>query len=92
MLCTVSKGGIEVYNRYISGDADAFRDLYRPVEHQRKKETKSGGSSFKIDQLLGKLRIHEIGLLPLLVLALLLLEADEEERMIMLVLAAVLGI
>lgn len=81
-----------MYNRYISEDADAFHDLYRPVEHVRKKETKSGGGDFKINQLLEKLRIREIGLLPLLVLALLLLEADEEERMIMLVLAAVLGI
>jgi len=80
-----------VYNRYMPGDSDAFQDLYRPVEHSRKKETKSGGD-FKMNQLLGKLNIHEIGLLPLLVLALLLLEADEEERMIMLVLAAVLGI
>lgn len=81
-----------MYNRYTSRDMDAFHDLYRPVEHQPKKETKSGGNDFKIDQLLSKLRIREIGLLPLLVLALLLLEADEEERMIMLVLAAVLGI
>ena len=82
-----------MYNRYTSSDAEAFQDLYRPVEHQPiKKETKSGSGDSVINQLLSKLRIHEIGLLPLLVLALLLLEADDEERMIMLVLAAVLGI
>jgi len=82
-----------VYNRYTSRDPDAFQELYRPVEHHpQKKETKSGSNDLRINQLLSKLKIHEIGLLPLLVLALLLLEADEEERMIMLVLAAVLGI
>ena len=85
-----------MYNRYTSRDLGAFDSLYRPVEPEMKqvttKETKSGVNDFKIQQILSKLRIHEIGLLPLLVLALLLLEADEEERMIMLVLAAVLGI
>ena len=92
MRCVVSEGGRQVYNRYMSQDLDAFHDLYRPVEHPHKKETKSGGHDFGLDQLLSKLKFHDIGLLPLLVLALLLLEADEEERMIMLVLAAVLGI
>lgn len=88
-----------MYNRYIPEDPSAFNELYtrvepeqrKPILHQ-KKETGSGGSDFGIHQLVEKLKLGEIGLFPLLVLALLLLEADEEERIIMLVLAAVLGI
>ena len=90
---------MKVYNRYIPEDPDAFGELYTRVEPDRpkpmirqKKETGSGGTDFKVHQLLEKLKLNEIGLFPLLVLALLLLEADEEERVIMLVLAAVLGI
>ncbi len=88
-----------MYNRYIPEDPTAFRELYTRVEPEQqtrpvrqKKETGSGGPDFRVHQLVEKLKLGEIGLFPLLVLALLLLEADEEERIIMLVLAAILGI
>ena len=92
-----------MYNRYLPQDADAFDGLYRHVEekpvHQSpppppppKKEIKSGFLNLDFQSLLAKSGLEDIGLIPLLILAFLLVEADEEERLILIVLAVVLGI
>ena len=87
-----------MYNRYIPQDTDAFDDLYTRVEPEQKtkevleKNDRKEKASFSANQFLEKLKLNEIGLFPLMVLALLLLEADEEERMIMIALSVVLGI
>lgn len=86
-----------MYNRYFPQDRDAFEGLYTrvgspPVKNEIQKPNKKENAHFNISQFLEKLKFNEIGLFPLMVLALLLIEADEEERMIMLVLAAVIGI
>ncbi len=86
-----------MYNRYFPQDKDAFEGLYTRVgaESVRQENTaphRKENAHFNVGQFLEKLKFNEIGLFPLMVLALLLIEADEEERMIMLVLAAVIGI
>lgn len=87
-----------MYNRYVPEDAQAFDELYTRVEPQQpRKEVllnpqKKEKAHFNANQFLEKLKLNEIGLFPLMILALLLLEADEEERLIMIALAVVLGI
>ena len=84
-----------MYNRYLPQDADAFHELYRHIEEApapQKKETKSDGMNLNFKDLLAKTGLEEIGLLPLLILLFLLIEADEEERLILIALAVVLGI
>jgi len=86
-----------VYNRYLPQDRDAFDGLYTRVGSSPEKQEisqphRKENAHFNVSQFLEKLKFNEIGLFPLMVLALLLIEADEEERMIMLVLAAVIGI
>ena len=86
-----------MYNRYLPQDRDAFDSLYKRVESAPQKKPpqqlpRKENAHFNVSQFLEKLKFNEIGLFPLMVLALLLIEADEEERMIMLILAAVIGI
>ena len=86
-----------MYNRYLPQDRDAFDGLYtrveaNPARTESVKPQRKENAHFNVSQFLEKLKFNEIGLFPLMILALLLIEADEEERMIMLVLAVVIGI
>lgn len=95
-----------MYNRYFPDNADAFSELYRPVEYEEKnsRETlcreseekkntlrKSDGR-FDLKRLLHGLDVDKMGILPIVLLLLLLLDVDDEERIIIIALAVIFGI
>ena len=97
-----------MFNRYLAEDREAFEDLYRPVESESaavnyteqenepviKKEVakKHEKEKLNLNGILKKLNIGEIGLLPLLLLVFLVLDVDDDEKLLIFALAIVLGI
>lgn len=88
-----------MYNKYMSNDADAFSELYRPVEyeHERnetrevKKERPAQGK-FDLKRLLHGLDVEKMGIVPIVLLLLLLHDVDDEEKFIIIALAVIFGI
>ncbi len=95
-----------MYNRYFSDNADAFSELYRPVEYEEEKaparlpaepckkesDLHRPREKFDLKRLLHGLDIEKIGILPLVLLLLLLLDVDDEEKIIIIALAVIFGI
>lgn len=87
-----------MYNKYFSEDAQAFSDLYRPVEYEEKKQEetvvpkKKSEKSFDLRRLLRVIDIEKNGILPIVLLLLLLIDVDDEEKMIIIALAVIFGI
>jgi len=88
-----------VYNKYMSGDADAFSELYKPVADEPAREVhgtsgKQRAEKGKLDlkRLLHGLDIDKAGIIPIVLLLLLLLDADDEEKLIIIILAVIFGI
>ena len=95
-----------MYNRYFPDNADAFSELYRPVDcgeektrskhlpETRKKESdfRRNGEKFDLKRLLHGLDVEKMGILPLILLLLLLLDVDDEEKIIIIALAVIFGI
>lgn len=97
-----------MFNRYLAEDREAFEDLYRPVEGEKvvssyaeqeaepviKEEVakKHEKEKLSLNGILKKLNIGEIGLLPLLLLVFLVLDVDDDEKLLIFALAIVLGI
>ena len=81
-----------MFNRYLSEDREAFEDLYQPVSDEPKQTELPPPAEEKPARRPGKLKFDEKGLFPLVLLFLLVQDVDEEEKWMIFLLAAVLGI
>lgn len=88
-----------MYNKYMSNDADAFSELYRPVEYEHEKgETREVKKErpvqgrFDLKRLLQGLDVEKMGIVPIVLLLLLLHDVDDEEKFIIIALAVIFGI
>ncbi len=87
-----------MYNRYLENERSAFDELYRPVDDEvheeiEKAEVKASRSEkFDLRRLLGGLNINEMGIVPIALLLLILLDVDDEERIIIIAMAFIFGI
>lgn len=112
---------MNLFNRYMSEDREAFEDLYRPVEQEEERpvqaeirepepepdareamarkpatrhapKKKGGGLGLDLRGLLKGFKLDDIGLVPLLILLFLILDVDDDEKLIILALAFAMGI
>lgn len=86
-----------MYNKYLEGDREMFTELYRAVDKEpeniKKAAVKSSlGEKFDLKRLFNGLNINEMGIVPIVLLLIVLLDVDEEERLIIIALAFILGI
>ncbi len=86
-----------MYNKYLENDGDVFSELYRNVEDepQRAKKTEVkpfSGEKFDLRRLFNGININDMGIVPIVLLLVLLLDVDDEERLIIIALAFILGI
>ncbi len=90
-----------MYNKYLAEDAEAFSELYRPVEYEERASQEKAQSikspekkkdSFDLRRLLHGIDIDKMGLLPIILLLLLLVDVEDDERLIIIALAVVFGI
>ncbi len=88
-----------MYNKYFSENAEAFSELYRPVEYEdRKKEEEifpkheNEKKNFDLRRLLHMIDVEKIGILPIVLLLLLLIDVDDDEKLIIIALAVIFGI
>ncbi len=86
-----------MYNKYLESDRGVFDDLYREIEKEpeemKKKEVKPfSGERFDLRRLFNGLNINDMGIVPIVLLLIVLLDVDDNERMIIIALAFILGI
>ena len=94
-----------MYNKYLSNEADAFSELYRPVECEECKDPMSDverdipkikegarSSRFDLKKLLYRLDLDKMGIVPIVLLLLLLHDVDDEEKLIIIALVVLFGI
>ena len=88
-----------MYNKYFSENAEAFSELYRPVEYEdgRKEEEifqrqENEKKNFDLRRLLRVIDVEKIGILPIVLLLLLLIDVDDDEKLIIIALAVIFGI
>lgn len=92
-----------MYNRYFESDRDAFSDMFRAVEYDEQTEPESPPPArcgeaakrrerFDLKRLFRGLDIDNMGIVPIILLLVLLLDVDDEERLIITALVMIFGI